>query len=73
MDAARAAKRVSGVESVSIVYRRTRQFMPADHEEIKLALSEGIMFKELLSPLTYKDNKLVCGEMVLGEKDATGR
>ncbi|MHB1393618.1 MAG: putative selenate reductase subunit YgfK [Clostridia bacterium] len=73
MDAARAAKRVSGVESVSIVYRRTKQFMPADREEIKLALEEGILFKELLSPSTYIGGKLVCEEMVLGSRDATGR
>ncbi|HYF82129.1 MAG TPA: putative selenate reductase subunit YgfK [Clostridia bacterium] len=73
MDAARAAKRVPGVESVSIVYRRTRQFMPADHEEIKMALDEGILFKELLSPSTYAGGKLICEEMILGNSDATGR
>ncbi|HYE80661.1 MAG TPA: putative selenate reductase subunit YgfK [Clostridia bacterium] len=73
MDAARAAKRVPGVESVSIVYRRTKQFMPADHEEIKQALAEGILFKELLAPSTYTGGKLVCQEMVLGERDASGR
>lgn len=73
MDAARAAKRVPGVESVSIVYRRTKQFMPADHEEVKLALAEGILFKELLSPKTFIDGKLVCEEMTLGNRDASGR
>ncbi len=73
MDAARAAKRVPGVESVSIVYRRTRQYMPADHEEIQLALSEGIIFRELLAPASCKDGKLVCEEMTLGDRDASGR
>lgn len=73
MDSARAARRVPGVESVSVVYRRTRQLMPADHEEIKLALAEGILFKELLSPSAYKAGKLICEEMVLGDRDATGR
>lgn len=73
MDAARAAKRVPGVESVSIVYRRTRQFMPADYEEIKVALEEGILIKELLAPLSYKDGRLICEEMMLGERDKTGR
>ncbi|MGE5632810.1 MAG: putative selenate reductase subunit YgfK [Caulobacteraceae bacterium] len=73
MDAARAAKRVPGVESVSIVYRRTRQFMPADREEIKMALTEGMIFKELLSPSTYTGGKLVCEEMALGDRDASGR
>lgn len=73
MDAARAAKRVPGVESVSIVYRRTKQFMPADHEEIQLALEEGILFRELLAPVAYKEGMLVCDEMVLGERDASGR
>lgn len=73
MDAARAAKRAPGVESVSIVYRRTKNYMPADHEEIQLALEEGILFRELLSPSEYKDGKLVCEEMVLGDRDASGR
>jgi putative selenate reductase len=73
MDAARAAKRVPGVETVSIVYRRTKQFMPADHEEIKMALEDGILFKELLAPSTYTGSKLVCEEMILGDRDATGR
>ncbi len=73
MDAARAAKRVPGVETVSIVYRRTKQFMPADHEEIKMASEDGIIFKELLSPSTYTGSKLVCEEMILGGSDATGR
>lgn len=73
MDAARAAKRAPGVETVSIVYRRTKQFMPADHEEIELALAEGILFRELLAPSAYKDGKLSCEEMKLGDRDASGR
>lgn len=73
MDAARAAKRAPGVENVSIVYRRTRQYMPADHEEISLAMSEGIKFRELLAPVSYEDGKLICEEMALGERDASGR
>ena len=50
MDAARAAAKTVGVESVSLVYRRTRQYMPADEEELLLALEEGVEFAELLSP-----------------------
>jgi putative selenate reductase len=73
MDAARAAKRVSGVKEVSIVYRRTKNFMPADREEIELVVSEGISIKELLSPVAIKDGKLICEEMVLGDRDASGR
>ncbi|WP_411681458.1 putative selenate reductase subunit YgfK [Clostridium thailandense] len=73
MDCARAAKRVAGVETVSIVYRRTKKFMPADREEIQLALADGVLVKELLSPVAIKDGILVCDEMVLGDKDASGR
>lgn len=73
MDAARAAKRVPGVENVSIVYRRTKSFMPASPEELELAVNDGVEFKELLSPKAIKDGKLVCEEMVLGERDASGR
>lgn len=73
MDAARAAKRVPGVETVSIVYRRTKKYMPADREEIELAASEGIAFKELLAPKSIKDGKLICDEMKLGDRDSSGR
>jgi putative selenate reductase len=73
MDAARATKRVVGVENVSIIYRRTKEYMPADREEIELALSDGVLFKELISPTTIKDGKLVCEEMNLGERDTTCR
>ncbi len=73
MDCARAAKRVRGVENVTIVYRRTKAYMPADLEEIKLALSEGILIKELLAPISITEGKLHCEEMILGQRDASGR
>ena len=73
MDAARAALRLEGVERVYIVYRRTRRYMPADQEELELALKEGVIFKELLAPTAQKDGKLMCRQMELGEPDSTGR
>ena len=73
MDTARAAKRAIGVETVSIVYRRTKKYMPADAEEIHAALSDGVIFKELLAPSAIKEGKLICTEMVLGNRDASGR
>ncbi len=73
MDAARCAKRVSGVKEVSIVYRRTKNYMPASYEEIDLALSEGIQLKELLSPIRYKKHQLICRVMKLGKRDESGR
>lgn len=73
MDAARAAKRMPEVENVSIIYRRTKQYMPADKEELDMALDEGINIRELLSPLSFKENKLICEIMSLGERDSSGR
>lgn len=73
MDAARAAKRLSGQPEVSIIYRRTRKYMPAELEELELAMEEGIILKELLSPVKIVEDVLVCEEMALGEKDAKGR
>lgn len=73
MDAARSAKRVSGVEEVSIIYRRTKKYMPADNEEIELAISEGILLKELLTPISINDGKLTCEKMILGDRDASLR
>lgn len=73
MDAARAAKRVPGVENVFLVYRRTKRYMPADEDELLLALEEGVVFKELLSPISLKEGKLSCYKMKLGAPDASGR
>lgn len=73
MDAARAAKRAPGVENVYLVYRRTKRYMPADEEELELAVSDGVIFRELLAPVTHENGVLVCEQMKLGEADASGR
>ena len=73
MDAARAAKRIPGVETVSLVYRRTKRYMPADQEELELALADGVEFQELLAPVGVKDGVLTCHVMELGAPDASGR
>ena len=73
MDAARAAKRIDGVETVSIVYRRTKKYMPADEEELKEALADGVEFVELAAPVSQADGVLTCNRMKLGEPDASGR
>lgn len=73
MDAARAAKRVPGVKTVSLVYRRTKRYMPADEEELYLALDDGVTFRELLSPLKFNNHLLTCEKMILGEPDSSGR
>ena len=49
LDAARSALRI-GAEKVMILYRRTRQEMPAYDEEIEAGLEEGIELHELVSP-----------------------
>ena len=74
MDCARVAKRAPGVEKVQIVYRRTKAFMPAQPEEIRLALEDGVEIVELLAPVSYDGNKLVCEVQELTNKrDASGR
>ncbi len=73
MDAARAAKRVDGVGQVTIVYRRTKRYMPADEHELELAIKDDVQFMELVSPLTHKNGVLYCRKMKLSDPDATGR
>ncbi len=73
MDVARAAKKNAGVEKVSLVYRRTKRYMPADEEELLLAIEDGVEFRELLSPGEQKDGKITCEVMALGDMDASGR
>lgn len=73
MDAARTALRIPGVRHVRLVYRRTRRYMPADEEELTLALEEGVEFSELLAPKSLLNGMLVCDEMRLGDPDQSGR
>ncbi len=71
MDCARAAKR-SG-SKVSLVYRRTKEFMPAEKEEIELAIQDGVEIMELLAPISYDGTNLLCDVMELTEVDRSGR
>ena len=78
MDAARCAKRL-GAENVYIVYRRGMEEMPARKEEVHHAMEEGIIFKNLNSPVKILGDEngrvraMECIEMELGEPDASGR
>ena len=72
MDAARLAKR-SGAERVTLVYRRTRKYMPADEHELALALADGVDIAELAAPARQADGVLTCEKMVLGAPDSSGR
>ena len=78
MDAARMALRL-GAEKVSVIYRRTRDEMPARREEIAHAEEEGIEFHFLENPIEVlgteegKVRGLVCLSYELGEPDASGR
>lgn len=73
MDTARAAMRIEGVEHVYLVYRRTKRFMPADEEELVLAVEDGVELKELLAPVKLEGGMLTCKVMQLSEYDSSGR
>jgi glutamate synthase (NADPH/NADH) small chain len=78
MDSARSALRL-GAEEVCIVYRRSREEMPARHEEIENAEEEGILCKFLANPTSFiGDEKgwvkaMECVCMELGPPDESGR
>ncbi|MBT7012190.1 MAG: NAD(P)-dependent oxidoreductase, partial [Planctomycetes bacterium] len=78
MDSSRTAKRM-GIETVNLVYRRSRLEMPARQEEIHHADQEGVNFYTLHSPLEFigDENGSLCAmkvqEMELGEPDDSGR
>jgi len=76
MDAARAALRL-GAQSVTVLYRRTREEMPALREEIEEAILEGVDIRYLVAPTAIEGDGRVravrCAEMMLGEADADGR
>jgi putative selenate reductase len=74
MDAARAAKRCTGVQGVTVVYRRSESEMPASVEEYQEAREEGIGFRFLLSPEKLgPGGGLLCRVMELGAPDEGGR
>ena len=78
MDSARTALRL-GAKTVRIVYRRSRDEMPARSEEIHHAEQEGIIFELLTNPVRFiGDDRgwvkaMECIRMELGEPDASGR
>jgi len=78
MDCARTALRM-GAREVAIVYRRTRDEMPAREEEIRHAEQEGLRFEYLTSPIAYEGDEqgwvreMRCVRMKLGEPDDSGR
>lgn len=84
MDAARSALRL-GAESVTVLYRRSLDELPARIEEYHHAVEEGVKFEFLTAPTEYiaysGDDKNLMGKLVgvkcqrmeLGEPDASGR
>ena len=76
IDAARVSKRLGA--SVTILYRRSRQEMPAIKQEIEGAVEEGVDIQFLAAPveILVSDGKATgmrCIRMELGEPDASGR
>lgn len=77
VDAARVAKRL-GAEEVLIVYRRSRDEMPAIKTEVDEAEKEGVKFHFLAAPVKVLNNNgrltgIQCLRMELGEPDESGR
>jgi NADPH-dependent glutamate synthase beta subunit-like oxidoreductase len=78
MDAARSALR-AGARTVHVLYRRTRAEMPAQAEEVRAALAEGIIIHELVTPrwITGTEEGAIqsihCQQMQSGEPDEKGR
>jgi glutamate synthase (NADPH/NADH) small chain len=78
MDAARMTQRL-GAEEVHVIYRRTREEMPARAEEIEHAMEEGIIFDFLRNPVRFTgdDRGRLTGmelqKFELGPPDTSGR
>lgn len=77
MDSIRSAVRLSPTHDVTLVYRRSRQEMPADPEELHGAEQEGVRFLFQKAPVRIVGNGRVSGLVVqameLGAPDASGR
>jgi NADH-quinone oxidoreductase subunit F len=77
IDASRSALRL-GAKEVTILYRRTREDMPAQEEEIKAAEEEGVKIRYLVTPVRFQGSdgrleQVICRRMVLGDFDNSGR
>jgi len=77
IDAARTALRL-GAQEVTLVYRRSRQEMPANEEEVAGAEEEGVKFQFLTNPIKINAQggraiSLECVKMALGAPDSSGR
>jgi glutamate synthase (NADPH/NADH) small chain len=78
MDSVRTARRL-GAASATILYRRSREELPARAEEVHHAEQEGVVFEYLAAPVEVvaDDDRWVravrCIRMALGEPDASGR
>lgn len=77
MDASRTAVRL-GAQEVMVLYRRTREEMPAEDMEIHEAMEEGIDFRFLMAPIEImavngKAAAIRMQKMQLGERDSSGR
>lgn len=78
MDCARTARRLPTTKKVTVVYRRGREQMPANPEEISTAMKEGIDFKFMAAPINIDEESdgtlsVAFQPTKLGEKDASGR
>ena len=76
IDASRMALR-AGAKSVTILYRRTKEQMPAFGDEVREAEAEGVMIKELVAPVAFLGrDRLAAIKLVplkLGEPGMDGR
>jgi len=66
MDVARSAKRLGAAEAI-VVYRRTREKMPAHDSEVQEAMEEGVMFKWLSTIKAESGGVFTVEKMVLDE------
>jgi putative selenate reductase len=73
MDSARAAMRYEGVKNVYLLYRRTKEEMPADKEEFYSALKDGVKFRDLMLPVKFINGVLTCQRMKLDKIGEDGR
>ncbi len=75
IDVARSLIRLG--KKATILYRRSREEMPAFEEEVLEALEEGVKIRYLINPIRIGDKngwkRIECVRMELGEKDESGR
>ncbi len=73
IDAARSALRIKGIDRVTVLYRRAKEEMPADPEEVEAAAAEGVQFVFNAAPRELRGERGRLVEAIFSRSHTAGK